>query len=127
MRFAALALSIVTLVGQLSSFAHALFVPHASCAEHGEVIHAPQGPANPGATAGSPELAFAAAPVVDADHAHEHCLFASVCRDHPTLSPRLCDKLDRPVSSPSRVQPRDIEPACAVALFRLAPKSSPPA
>ena len=120
-----LALAVLFLVGQLSTFTHLLLVPHATCLAHGELIHLDGPPA--AAAPATNEPAFAAAPPQSTNHGDEHCVVAASGRER-SISPSSTGRL---ITSPrdgavARL-PRTVVIAPSLALLRLAPKSSPPA
>jgi len=116
----ALAFVLASLFGIL----HEAATAHARCAEHGELIHrdatvaSTEGPTN-AATLG--ELRTEAIP------GHEHCSLTSATRES-RLVPRPPAIAPAPVASSAVVAatPRAV-PARGGALYRTAPKTSPPA
>ena len=122
------ALAVVCLAGQLSSVAHLVQVGHVTCAEHGELVHAEEsapdiGRPTPASDATLPSYApESAAPPA---HGHDHCLVAGLRRD-------VCLVQESGPASVAQDEGRTVTPACDVArgasfaLFRLAPKNSPP-
>jgi len=115
------------LLGQLSSIAHNLFVQHATCAEHGELIH-PQGgidhsPVEAGADA---TVAGEVAETRDS-HEHDHCLAVAHGRGHVGLDAAVAALTSAP-AAPAIVSDDTAAPGpVSRALYRLAPKNSPPA
>jgi hypothetical protein len=120
----ALALATILVGGQLASLAHFASTPHIECSDDGELIHV----AAVAAPAPVQSTIDTGASVPDRPHRHEHCQIVSMRRapllrawkdSSVALGPcityvRTCISLDE------RRPP-------AVAIFRLAPKSSPPA
>ena len=117
------------LVTQGASFAHLLLVRHAVCPEHGELIHPDEvGTAAhvaPASTPGNGSAAIGAAD--DASHEHGHCTVA-VHRRHAISVPpaRFIALLARPPVEAVQPPVSAARPA-AIAIYRLAPKNSPPA
>jgi hypothetical protein len=111
-----------------------LLVQHATCAEHGESIHVSDAARHENA-AGVIEIGAAAQAVVlgsDAGepaegHGHEHCLAVAHGRGHVGLrtvaGPVTADPPAQPFLSKETASFRPA--VCAV--YRLAPKNSPPA
>lgn len=111
----------LSLLGQLAAFAHFAAVRHATCADHGEVVHA----GSPGrAEAQAPHDTTVAAAAGDS-HGHDHCHLLSRLRERlaPAETPRLVE------AAATRHEPGALPapPATAVPRYRLAPKTSPPA
>ena len=127
-RSTALALAALFLTGQLVGSFHAMLVRHAPCDEHGELVELhPHG----GGVAVTVEVddraALGADSHTDAEHAHEHCTLAPRRREEVISSGRLDAPARLPVlaSFTPRRQGRVL--LVQQALFRLAPKNSPPA
>ena len=122
------------LVGQLSGLAHMLLVQHVTCPEHGELVHsgavahtdvtdlAAVSDATPATGLVSSGDATAEEP---AGHGHDHCLAAAHGRGHVGLGGAAAGAL---APSPALAGlPTDAAPHLAHdALYRLAPKTSPP-
>jgi hypothetical protein len=112
------------LLGQLASFLHLAVAPHAICLEHGEIVErAHAALASAVSSDQSSESTIAAG---EAEHDHDRCLAASVENDAAN------------VSAPVRLSPRagttrallpiaGASSLAAAPLYRLAPKTSPPA
>jgi hypothetical protein len=120
-----LLLGLFAAYSQVSSTLHWVIVQHVRCADHGEWVHVGEGhPAHEAehATHTSPSVAAA-----DADtHGHEHC--------HLLVDPRTFAPIPAPkvvLSAPGEsMGPGLMRPADAgrqIALYELAPKTSPPA
>ncbi len=124
-RFAASALALLFLYGQVASYAHLANVRHVRCADHGELIdlHGDQVEAAPADASAGPRL------IASHDctsHRHEHCAIAAQRRESSagaehhevaTVAPRAVAR--EFTASPDR-------PHTPLALYRLAPKTSPP-
>ena len=116
----ALLLTAMWLVGQFSALAHVVFVTHATCPEHGEPIH-PTGPSGDHAAPGTAIYETTAA--AEGGHA-DHCAAAYQAPRAP--SDRVEVAAVHAVSLPLPVAAA-AEPASPSELYRLAPKTSPPA
>lgn len=117
-------LALVLCGAELGSAGHAALVRHAICAEHGEAVHAGAPENERASVVASSDAVVPVEPAVVFVDDHEHCkITAGASR---IVSP------DRGL--PGLVSPDlDAKPAAdripvapAVALFRLAPKNSPP-
>jgi hypothetical protein len=123
-----LALVASALLALPAQLAHFLLVRHVVCAEHGELVHAGPGAERPAARVGAerrtPGVALRAAAV---GHEHEHCAFASAARDGLAVGRQraIVAAAALPVAALSSARPLLQGPR--VVLFRLAPKTSPPA
>jgi len=126
----AVVLASVTLAAQISSVAHMALVRHAICPEHGELIH----PDELGGSAGAPRAlakpdatAIQSAPQLPTVHGHDHCLLASYRRQRiiPAAG-TVALVAPTPMVGDSCLVADAPRPAL-VALYRLAPKNSPPA
>lgn len=112
---------------QLVSWAHAVLVPHATCAEHGEVIHLAD--VRPGIHGLAGHASDGKASVVPADRAesgHEHCSWL-LARE-----PRVVDGLGArnspaaPLARSATRAPRRVPFPERRPRYLLAPKQSPP-
>jgi len=124
------------LVGQLGGFVHQATVVHARCIEHGDLVHA--------GGAGQAKQDVAREPWVDerardgtpaevrrshgaSGHGHDHCLIAFASRER--VSP--LDSIALVASAPPLTDTSSVslaaEFAPVTALYRTAPKTSPPA
>ena len=120
-RFWLFASSAVLVCAELAPAGHALLVRHVVCAEHGEATHATA--PDDGAVAPPDDARSAVASTTASDDEHEHCrmvvLRGRAAHSHSELAVRLAPP-------PALLDPsRDAAPP-AIAVFRLAPKSSPP-
>ena len=122
--FALAAVLISAFVGQI---VHVSLVPHTLCAEHGEPVHGKQHlrPALWRASVDG-QSKIARVPEAEAAEEHEHCAVDAGRR--PSHAPRLAwtfvtSEVQTPLLTPAPVPlPRSGE-----AIYRRAPKSSPPA
>jgi len=119
------------LLGQFSGVAHNLLVQHATCAEHGEIIHT-AGDHTSAVGAGVDIAAEARVAGSDAaesaeDHGHDHCLAAAHRRGHVGL--KAVHAAVTADSAPKAIVAVEVgaRESVSCALYRLAPKNSPPA
>lgn len=107
---------------------HFALVQHVVCADHGELVHESAAPhAAPQATA---ERSDKSGPAVHADavaHDHEHCSFAATSREALALPPAHAVLTLASATSSEPIRAFSTAAAPGEALFRLAPKTSPPA
>jgi hypothetical protein len=127
---AALAALLFVLTGMLG-VVHEATTSHVRCAAHGELVDsgAPAAavvvPAR--GTIASTASTIASAPLLARGHGDEHCLLASAVRASriaprpPTLIAAIASVDARAIPPPERAAPR------AAGLYRIAPKTSPPA
>jgi hypothetical protein len=113
------------LATQLVGLLHVLLVRHATCPDHGEIVHG----AAPVAAHASvlAELAIAPAPADTADDEDEHCLFvATRRRENAGLAPAAqpVARIEASAATSLRAPPRLL--IVAPTLYRIAPKTSPP-
>jgi hypothetical protein len=126
------ALALLCLFAQVWSGVHAAAVPHERCAEHGEVVHAGEHGRGPEAFDAplADELPGAAAAVADgepraaAEDEHDHCCVVSTRRQADTV-PEVAAASRPPVELTHGALSAGVI-ADARALYRVAPKASPP-
>jgi hypothetical protein len=130
----ALAVAVLWLVGQAAGTVHMLVVPHVFCAEHGELVESelPSGVAAADADV-DPQFDSASSSLqrdasnLRGSHAHDHCFVASRAQRSTPSFLRSRPATER-VYFASRPEARaDAPRGSQVAVFRLAPKNSPPA
>jgi hypothetical protein len=124
----AAALALLCVVGPILGYAHMLLVAHVQCVEHGELLHvaaatAVETRANAGRRTAEPSV-DSRSDVESESHEHDHCCVASARKTQAAV-----DSV-RPVAV-ATVQPAhpmsERAVACPpVALYVLAPKTSPP-
>jgi hypothetical protein len=126
---AALALALLAAGGQFFNISHLLMVPHAICAEHGELVHVDTGPRSTrhDAHAARDSASSAYRPgAIGSTDPHDHCLISVFRKQtlaiHPAGSVLLPPRISPAVVSFENV----IAPPRTVAILHLAPKSSPP-
>ncbi len=115
--------ALVALAAQSAGTLHVLFVPHARCAEHGELVDVPRGDLSLSASF-SHEVALSAALPSEA-HGHEHCAVAILQRQRltgPIL--RIAPVTTIAVAAKTRAPIAVVLPSAR--RLRLAPKHSPP-
>jgi hypothetical protein len=119
-------LAAVLVVSQASAWFHAVAISHVACLEHGEAIHGRVLPAEEAIaaragdqTTARPDLAGAAG--------HDHCANAALLRwrDVALTAPVALSGLAPVARSSAFAAAPGVAPAAAV--YRLAPKTSPPA
>ncbi|MCA9667138.1 MAG: hypothetical protein KC503_16180 [Myxococcales bacterium] len=123
--YAACVCALLLVGSQLAGLAHRAFVEHRRCAEHGKLVHADDGHDAAGPRADRADHArLAERPSASAEHEHDHCQLTAPARATVT---RAAPKLAR-TEPPSRAQaPPVVAPLAQLALWRRAPKTSPPA
>lgn len=121
------ALLIALAVGtQLGGSFHYVLVEHVQCAEHGEIAHGVHLHAvEPRAEQGAVD-AIAVASSDAPDSTHEHCPLAVEPRGATVVTPGTAARLVPPEAESPR-DPGAEARAPRIALYLLAPKSSPPA
>lgn len=119
------ALAVVLLSGYVSGVAHFARVTHGLCAAHGEAIHIKDPPA--GHTHVAREgLGFTGDEPLTESHDHDHCVVALAANEHTLAA------APHGVPSMALAVLRELPPFADVgtsadrALYRLAPKLSPP-
>jgi hypothetical protein len=125
-RAGGLLLAAVLIASQASAWFHAVAISHVACLEHGEAIHGPVLPAEETRAArASEESALRADLAVAAGH--EHCGNAALLRwrDVALMAPAALSSFASVVQAAPFVAPPGVGPSSA--LYRLAPKTSPPA
>ena len=116
----------VLLAGPLAASGHYALVEHTVCPEHGEILHADEGPAEASThEALPPGVRQAPARHPGSSHEVDHCLAPATLPGpsviSPVPSPVGVGKKARRIPTPS------VLPLASVALLRQAPKTSPPA
>lgn len=118
------ALALATFVaGQLASVAHAALVRHAVCADHGEAVHVSSAEAAEVPAHRDDTDAVSGSEPAPADD-HEHCSVA--CERRALARPGSRASIAGHGGDAPRPL-RDAQVPPAIAIYRLAPKSSPPA
>jgi len=115
------------LAAQLLGLAHVLLVRHATCPSHGEVTHGVAA-SSPAASSDQPLAVTVRGAGPTIEHQDEHCLlFLARRRDLAGLTPESAPALAPlpPATAAATVGATALVPALAV--LRLAPKTSPPA
>jgi len=124
------ALALLTLASPLLGTLHQAAVRHVTCPEHGELVDAPLEAPHPHArpSTGSPAIFAERDPAgpSGAGEEHEHCAVSLMTRVRATEQPRkpfVVSTAEVVVApSPDRGAPR----LRSLAVYRLAPKASPP-
>lgn len=127
-RSARTAIATLCLAAQAWALAHLLVIRHEVCAEHGDAVHAadvvPEASHPPAAPGADPDAsAYRGSQREAAEDHHDHCTWLSEHRADrgaptalTTAPPIAGEALAAPAAPPSTVR----------ALYRLAPKISPP-
>jgi hypothetical protein len=126
----ALAVAGLWLVGQAAGTLHMLVVPHVFCAEHGELIESELSPdvATEADVDDSASSALQRDPAsLRGSHAHEHCFVTSRAPRSTTSILRSRCAIDRVYFASRPAARADAPHRSQGAVFRLAPKNSPPA
>jgi hypothetical protein len=132
-RYLAACVAVLVVFTQFSSFAHMLLVRHATCPEHGELIHPDEdgaAPAHHDAVAShdkSQGPSIESGPESANGHGHDHCAVLAHRRDSTTLA--AASNCPLPVPPPALAGidgHRQILTPASFALYLLAPKNSPP-
>jgi hypothetical protein len=120
-----LLLALVLVLSQASAWFHAVAISHVACSEHGEAIHRRTLPAADARALRATDLVALSADVATTG-GHDHCANAALLRWRDvalTVPAALTEILPvRDAMPPSGAH----EVARASALYRLAPKTSPP-
>jgi hypothetical protein len=113
---------------------HYALVQHVVCADHGELVHAAVShEAHAAAAEAAPpeaEPKQGQGPALHADafaHDHEHCAFAATPREGLTLPPSHAVVTIDAAACSTLLAALRTDAGISEALFRLAPKTSPPA
>jgi hypothetical protein len=127
-RAAAALLALLGLAAPLLGSLHEASVAHVTCAEHGEVVDGDARLSSPTAEhSHDAAVLLAVEALPGAAHGHDHCALAAQARER-AVALRSASLTERPqaqgLSAPA---PEDAPRPAAIALYLLAPKSSPPA
>lgn len=124
--------AVISLLPMLSPYVHLLLVQHVTCPEHGELIDRPasdlaQEAASRLVPVGTPSHPAWHALDSDDPHRHSHCAFVLNRRPFvPTPTAIGAAVVPMVEHLPGFVR-LDVRPVSEIAVFRLAPKQSPPA
>ncbi len=119
-------LAVCFLSGQLAGFRHLVEVQHTRCAEHDELIDLPQSAPVAGALQSDSGSRFTGAPEQASDHRHEHCAMAPSHRTDVVVAESGAVIADAPPSPDGAALVDRAVVAVARAVYRIAPKNSPP-
>src|SRR5689334_15665431 len=122
-RAKSLALALIFAASQAATFAHGLFVSHVTCPEHGEMIHATRPGALPSRSSERGPVASSRTSSVDA---HDVCSILLHGRDR-AVTARHASLRSAPPSCVGLSYEEGPGHLYSLAIFRLAPKNSPPA
>jgi hypothetical protein len=131
LRFAALALVLLSVGGQVAGVADLLLVRHAVCAEHGELIHvaAAQDAGSPrdGVKVGAASAGYHEAEPREVNDGHDHCGVSALRRERITLAKARAELLGASITCIEAALVARMAAPASFDLLLLAPKSSPPA
>jgi hypothetical protein len=119
-----LLLGLLCMVSQLSGELHWALVEHQRCADHGEWIHEGDHHHAGSEEAAAPAPLSVTSPDDDA-HDHDHCQVLTDRRELG-LAPSATTPLEAPAAHAVTGLERATPVVAASALYRLAPKTSPP-
>ncbi len=121
----------VFLLGNLWTFVHYITVRHATCPEHGELVHVENSPTSVlqnhvTSVRNDDTITLRTASVFSFGHKHDHCYIYFSSRERIGLIPD--SSLRAPFVSEGKVLPtaEGHEQPTKVARYHLAPKNSPP-
>lgn len=120
-------------MGHLAAITHMVFVAHARCADHGELVHVAASPRAAAPDERSGAAAALASGDASASDEHDHCLLGAPRPSHAGVAEAahcLVPHDDPQVAAPLASAPRaraQVPPPPPIALLLLSPKSSPPA
>jgi hypothetical protein len=125
-RAAGLLLAALLVASQASAWFHAVAITHVACLEHGEAIH---GRAMPAEEAQAPRAADTSTLRADlaAVSGHDHCGNAALLRWRDVALTPLAALADLMPAARSTAFADPLTVAPGAAVYRLAPKTSPPA
>jgi hypothetical protein len=125
-RAGGLLLAAVLVVSQASAWFHAVAIAHVACVEHGEAIHRPLLPAEDTRAARTGEPGTLRADLATAA-GHDHCANAALLRWRDVALTAPVALAAREPFAPSEAFAAAPVVAAASTVYRLAPKTSPPA
>jgi hypothetical protein len=121
------AASLLLLAAQILSLGHLLVVRHATCPEHGDVMHAEQRPEARVARFDADEgRASQVGSVSKAETGHDHCLICTLTHERFALLPPAGTSAIRIEIAIRIASGLDIRPFAPVAVIAFSPKNSPP-
>jgi len=129
-RMRSLAIVALCVVAQVSSLAHMLLVQHEACPEHGEITHVGEDASVAHRRIHAQEsrsAAIAENSTRSEDHGHDHCAAIGHRREQvlPAFFGALVVQATERIAA--HVPPNTVPRVSSVALYLIAPKSSPPA
>ncbi len=116
----------VAIAGHLGAAFHTSHTRHLVCPEHGELVDIPLSGSVPGLD-GPRGNRWQAPRSAEVAHGHEHCLLASFGRSPNSGVAAPAFVASRKLVAIGQLAPDDLSPSNSVPLYRVAPKSSPPA
>jgi alpha-ketoglutarate-dependent taurine dioxygenase len=129
-RLQAIGVASLVLLAHFFGSAHLALVPHAVCPEHGELIHVRESTELPLSRTDDnpdPRVVSEEGPPSFSALRDNHCLVASQRRERTTLASAALSTPELQLQTPERPAVELSARAAPEALFRLAPKNSPPA
>lgn len=120
------ALALAMAVSPLLDLLHEAAVRHVSCPEDGELIEAPVQSVH-GHAASADDSLFPEQPLAPSAPGHDHCAVALNLRSHASASVSQHAASNAPVSIAQHLAAPEPPQLRSFALYRLAPKASPPA
>lgn len=130
-RYAAAALAALCLLGPILDYTHMLVVRHATCPEHGELIHVDEAGTSAGGHGdevrpGSPTVALQSSQDAES-HQHDHCVVVLCRKVQAPLGSVAGAVLAPPLAASLQSIDQDAVARSPIAIYLLAPKNSPPA
>jgi len=124
LRALGLVLAALLVAGQLAALGHLGLVPHARCAEHGELVHAEPSARKQAAQSNAQN---SVAPSEDEALAHEHCDHLGRVRESFCVAAARCVVVHDIETTPSVLEPPSAGAQSGLrAPLTVAPKQSPP-
>jgi hypothetical protein len=124
------AASYFLLAAQILSLGHLLLVRHATCPEHGDVVHSGQPHeellSRHVLDEGLPSRRSMAGAVPQTESGHDHCLLCTITHERFALLPPAGISAKRIELAVRLVCRSDVSPLAPVAVIVLSPKTSPP-
>lgn len=128
MRALAALIALLLSASSLAQVAHFSLIPHAICAEHGELVELAAGDHARVETRGAGHDAQASAPDEDTDPGHDHC--QQLARNQREQALPVAGELELPAAASALAEQLFVpsrEAAHGLTLLSVAPKTSPPA
>ena len=120
------ALALAMAASPLLGLLHEAAVRHVACPEDGELIEAPLQAAHAHQASADDSL-FPERPLAPETPGHDHCFVALNLRSHVSAALAQPMALAAPVATDQQLAVPELPQLRSIALYRLAPKASPPA